>query len=367
MAAGYGIAVAGTHGKSTTVAMTDSILSAAGLDPTVVVGAEPVAARPLSRHGAGKHVLVEACEYRSSFLQLQPRLAAILNVEPDHFDYFSSRAHMEAEFARFARQAQANGTLIVSANCRAALRAGRQGNSRVLTFAIDCPADVCGRIVAVERGYYRFELVLHGRRQGQVGLPAPGRHNAANAVAAAAIAHAAGVDWPEIQAGLQAYSGLRRRMQTLGIAGGIVFVDDYAHHPTEISAVLTSIRELHPDARIWCVFEPHQASRTKSLLDELAVSLQNADTLAVAEICRAREPAWQAGEPTAADLAARICQRGRAVADARDTTEIHNWLLQSWRRGSLRTGDVVVTLGAGQIGTLAHGVYQRIRKDCANR
>jgi UDP-N-acetylmuramate--alanine ligase len=180
------------------------------------------------------------------------------------------------------------------------------------------------------------------------------------------LAAAAGASPKGICQGLESFVGLRRRLEILGIVDGLMFIDDYAHHPTEIAATLATVRQMRPGGKICCVFEPHQASRTKSLLDELAMSLQNTDTLAVAEIFRAREPDWQPGEITAADLALRIEKYGKQVAPIHHVDEIAAWIVKQWHEGNLAEGDTVVTLGAGRIGTLAHGVYNRIRKDCSS-
>ena len=356
MADRTGIAVAGTHGKSSTAAMTASILHAAGLDPTVIVGAD------CSRYGNGPHVLVEACEYRSSFLHLRPKVAAILNIEPDHFDYFKSAEHLEHEFARFVDLLPADGVLIARADCKATHRVVRGCAARVVSFGLGNGSQWQANLVAADRGRHRFELRVHGRLKCVVHLQAPGLHNVLNALAAAALAGQLGVEWAEIRQGLENFSGLRRRLETIGTAGDLTVIDDYAHHPTEITAALAAVRAMHPGKRICCVFEPHQASRTKSLLDELAASLQNADTLAVADIYRAREPAWQPGEITATDLAARARQWGACVASVHNMNEIEDWLVESWQRGSLPKDSVIVTLGAGHIGSVAHGVYNRIRK-----
>jgi UDP-N-acetylmuramate--alanine ligase len=361
-----GIAVAGTHGKSTVTAMTANILRAAGLDPTVVVGAESSNRNDsLSRHGTGPQMLVEACEYQSSFLHLRPQLAAILNIEPDHFDYFTSDAHREREFARFADRVQHGGTLLVNADCEAARRAATRCDARTVLFGLGNNATWKGRILDNVRGCYRFEIVVGQQSLTAIRLPVAGRHNMLNAVAAAVLAHHAGASTEAIRQGLESFPGLARRLETLGVTGGVTFIDDYAHHPTEIAATLSAVRELHARARVCAVFEPHQASRTKSLLDELALSLQNADTLAIAEIFRARELAWQPGEITAADLAARAAHFGTKVTPIHALAQLEPWLIEQFSRGAFAPGDVIVFLGAGRIGTLAHGVYQRIRKDFA--
>jgi UDP-N-acetylmuramate--alanine ligase len=367
MANRLGIAIAGTHGKSTTAAMVASILGEADLDPTVVVGAELRGTMPLSRFGTGRAMVVEACEYRDSFLALKPRIATILGVEPDHFDYFASPAQLEQAFANFSALLPEYGVMIARAACGMTQRALAHCRARMETFGMEPNADWHASTIHVNGGCYSFELWRRDKRMGRVRLSVPGRHNVLNALAAAAVASHAGATATAIVAGLQRFRGLKRRLETLGEFDGLTVLDDYAHHPTEIVATLATVREMYPGARVWCVFEPHQACRTKSLLDELAQSLQNADTLAVAEIFRAREPAWQSGEITAADLARRAEQYGAQVAPVHALGELEAWIWQNWQSGSLRAGDVLVTLGAGNIGNVAHGIQQRIRKNCAVR
>ena len=361
-----GMAVAGTHGKSTTVAMTANILEAARLDATVIVGADSVDGRSISRSGRGSHMLVEACEYRSSFLNLRPEVAVILGIEADHFDYFTSFEHLERVFTDFVELLPSDGTVFVRSDCLTSIRVARAGKARAVTFGLDCDADWQAQIVSIDRGRHRFDILNRGRWVTTTSLQVPGHHNVINAIAAAALADDAGASPEAIRQGLETFSGLRRRLEIVGTARGVMIVDDYAHHPTEITAALAAVRQMRPDGRICCVFEPHQASRTKSLLDELAFSLQNADTLAVVDIFRAREPAWQRGEITSADLAARIERYGKYVAPTHRAQEIEDWIIDQWRNGALADGDTVVTLGAGTIGSLANGVYNRIRKDCTS-
>lgn len=356
-----GIAIAGTHGKSTVVGMVASILVAAEADPLVICGAE------CSRFGRGPYMIAEACEYRSSFLHLKPRIAAILNIEPDHFDYYRSNDHLENEFLTFAEGMDEQGTLVASADCQATSRLAARLGRGCVTFGIDRPADWRATPLAVQRGTYHFRLEGHGQPVAEIRLRVPGRHNMLNAVAAAVMAVTAGASPDKITHGLEAFNGLQRRLQTLGSVGGITVIDDYAHHPTEISAALQAVRQQHPTARITCIFEPHQASRTQSLRVELAASLQKADTLAVMEIFRAREAAWQTGEITAEAFAAQLRSTGADVFGGNTAGAITDWIGHRVANGLIAQGDVVLTLGAGRIGDLAHGVYQRIREVCADR
>ena len=365
MADRRGLAVAGTHGKSTTAAMTAHILIEAGDDPTVVVGAVPLGATSGGRLGRGPWMVAEACEYRRNFLHLCPQHAAILGIEPDHFDCYRSLEALEEAFAAFARLTPNDGLLLIRHDCPASRRATAGLNCRLETFGIEeessqslPAAEWAARNLTVNAGCYRFEIDHCGRPLGTVDLLVPGRHNVLNALAAAALAHAAGVEAAEIVRGLGRFPGLHRRLEVLGTASGVALVDDYAHHPTEVTVSLDAVRRMFPGRRLWCVFQPHQTSRTERLLDELAASLQNADRVLVADIFRAREDMPRPGEVTAADLARQVRARGRSFGVHR-LKEITRLL-----EARLVPGDVLVTLGAGDIGRIAHG-FQRFREDRA--
>jgi UDP-N-acetylmuramate--alanine ligase len=355
-----GLAVAGTHGKSTAAAMAAHVLVAAGLDPTVVVGATPLGATSGGRCGRGDLVLVEACEYRGNFLHLQPQYAAILGIEPDHFDCYASPEQLEGAFARFAALVPKDGYLLLREDCPTTRRAAAGTSCRVETFGLGPEADWSARELTARVGRYRFQICHRAEPLGEVRLRVAGRHNVLNALAAAALSRAAGAEPAAIVAGLSSFAGLHRRLEVLGSAGGIAVVDDYAHHPTEVAAALESVRQMFPGRRLWCVFQPHQASRTERLLGELAASLQNADTVVVADIFRAREGPPRAGDVTAADLAREVRAHGVETLDVHMSEEITG-LLQT----HLHAGDVLVTMGAGDIGRMAHGFVERFREDRA--
>ena len=340
------IAVAGTHGKSTTTAMLAAILAEAGCDPTVFCGAAPLGCDSGGRFGRGAVTVVEACEYNANFLKLRPRLAAVLNIEPDHFDCYPTAAALQGAFRQFISQLGDRGFLLAAADCVTTQRLAHEAaRCMVETFGLDA-GDWTAHELAYEHGCGRFTIGHHDKRLVDVRLPLPGRHNVLNALAAAALAVRYGVTVEHVAGGLNAFRGLHRRLERFGAASGVEIVDDYAHHPTEITASLQTIREMFPGRRVVCVFQPHQALRTARLLEELAASCGNADLLAVADIFRAREGAAQPGEVTAADLARRMAGPAKlashALADI--ATELQDLLTP---------GDVLVTLGAGDIRRLA--------------
>ena len=371
---GHTLAVAGTHGKSTTTAMAAEMLIGAGRDPTVFCGAAAPGQSSGGRAGGGELALVEACEYRANFLHLRPRQAVILGIEPDHFDCYRSTEELEEAYARFAALVPADGLLLARHDCPLTRRVAAKTACRVETFGIDGGADWSARRLFSGRGRYAFEVFHLGRRLCEVGLRVAGRHNVLNALAAAALAGQNGVSPERIARTLGGFGGLHRRLELLGTWRGVQLVDDYAHHPTEVTATLGALRQMFPGRRLWCVFQPHQVSRTERLLDELAESLQNADRVMVAEIFRAREGPPRDREVAAADLSRRVreisatASRGSPqtlvdvpevkVPEVGATEEISRLL-----EARLAPGDVLVTMGAGDIRRIYDGFLNRFRED----
>jgi UDP-N-acetylmuramate--alanine ligase len=362
MAGARGLAVAGTHGKSTTTAMLASIMTQADLDPTVFCGATPLGKTSGGRAGAGEWLLAEACEYRENFRFLRPEVAVLLNVEPDHFDYYRSTRELEAAFRRFAERIPEDGTIIANVACPATRRVIAAAECRVVTFGLTSPADWQAAKIRHIHGRYSFTLQQHGQERGTVMLQVPGRHQIGNALAAAATAESLGVALPKIVAGLENFRGLRRRLEYLGHAGGVELWDDYAHHPTEVRATLTALRTMYPERRVWCVFQPHQVSRTQSLVDEFAGSLQNADRVAIAEVFVARETPDVDPLELAEQLASRVRARGAAVLPDCRPQAILNDIV-----AAARPGDVVITMGAGDIRKRFDELAHRFRADRTSR
>ena len=360
-----GIAVAGTHGKSTTTAMAARILTDAGLAPTVLCGAAELGKPHGGLAGDGPLMLVEACEYRRNFLHLRPRYAAILGIEADHFDCYDTLEELQRAFELFAASVSPDGVLLARHDCRITRRVAAAAACRVETFGFETSdsgtkPDWAARLLASRRGRYRFEIRRDDTRFCEVWLKPAGRYNVLNALAAAVLAFHQGVGPERIAKSLSQFRGLTRRLESLGTWRGVTILDDYAHHPTEVSATLQAIRQMYPGRRINCVFQPHQASRTACLLDELAESLENVDSLALAEIFRAREGPPLPGQATADDLADAIRNRGLSVSDWRSINDIHKELINN-----LRPGDVLVTIGAGDIRRIADEYIHWIRENRA--
>ena len=348
------VAVAGTHGKSTTTAMVAEILCGAGIDPTVICGAEPVcgseqAFRSSGCYGRGTVAVAEACEYRRNFLHLRPRWAVITGIELDHFDCYQNIDELMEAFERFAGQLSVGGRLLIASDCARSANIARMLDRTVETFGEGESADWQADRLQEHRGRYRFSLKYQGATLGHVRLSVPGLHNVRNALAAAAVSYHAGADARHVVRGLEAFRGIRRRLEWIGERHGIDLWDDYAHHPTEVTATLTTLRQMYPDRRLCVIFQPHQESRTRHLLDPLAESLKDADIIAITTIFRARESADSQPTVTAADLADGVRRWGADVIPDHDLNRIKQRLHET-----CRPGDVLVTMGAGDIAARCH-------------
>ncbi|MBN2579591.1 MAG: UDP-N-acetylmuramate--L-alanine ligase [Pirellulales bacterium] len=349
------IAVAGSHGKSTTAALLGQILSDAGMDPTVFCGAASLGRVSGGRPGNRRLFVAEACEYRRNFLSLRPQQAAILGVEADHFDCYPAAEDLEAAFTEFVRLIPPSGYLLARHDCPATQRAVRAARCRVESFGLLPKADWSAEIPISGS----FTVLYRGRPQFTARLSLPGRHQVLNALAATVLSLKNSVVPERIRSSLARFAGLKRRFELAGRRNGIVWIDDYAHHPTEVEIALQTARQVFQDCRIYCVFQPHQVLRTARLLDEFAGSLHNADIVLIAEIYRAREGPPQNGEITAADLAERLRQSAPRASPL--VPEIHDFPgMKNYLQSQLQAGDVLLTLGAGDIRKVFDGIFAGI-------
>jgi len=349
-----GVAIAGTHGKSTTTAMTALIFQSAGLDPSFVVGAVSNQLGGSSAAGSGPHFIVESCEFDRSFLHLSPQSAAILNVEADHLDCFGEFEAVVDAFSRFAALVPPSGLLVCNADDPVALRAGCASRGRVETCGFAPDADWRAVNLRLEGGCFLFDVVHRGDFMFDAQLAIPGRHNVSNALAAIALAHDAGADMAAIRTGLSKFEGVQRRMTLRGTGGGVTLVDDYAHHPTEIRATIHACRDRYSPRRTFVVFQPHQYARTCYFMDDFAASFAEADEIIIPAIYAAREPGADA-VGGANELVRRIKDQGgkaRYVASLHDAAE--------WVAGSVVDGDLVMTMGAGDVWKVADELVERI-------
>jgi len=291
--------------------------------------------------------VLEACEFRGAFLKLEPRIAVVTNLEWDHVDYYPNETALHEAFAQFLQSVPEDGCRVVQWD--AARRLGKDAVGE--TFAVidslqpnnlDEP-NWLATPLASGGAETQFRLTRNGDLIGNFTLPLLGRHNIENAVAASLAAHRLGIGWDEIVAGLRSFSGLRRRLQKVNSADGVHHYDDFAHHPTAVGHVLATLRQAHPEARIIALFEPHQATRTRQLLDNFAAALAGVDSVGIMEVYRAREPA-DLDPAVADDLAACAAAGGTVLLPGRDWDQL--WPAA---RAACREGDVLVTISAGHL------------------
>lgn len=336
------IAVSGTHGKTTTTSMISEILLQADADPTLSIGGILKSIQGNIRIGGSKYFVTESCEYTNSFLNLFPKIALILNIEEDHLDFFKDINDIRNSFHRFACLLPADGTLIINHEI---------DNLTEITDQIACPyitygfTDDCdyyaSDITYDELAHASFTLHHKGMEDISLSLNIPGRHNVSNAVAAFAFADIAGIDHSIITLALHSFAGTDRRFEKKGEIGGITIIDDYAHHPTEITATLNAARN-YPHKTLWCVFQPHTYTRTKAFFHDFVKALSLADKVILADIYAAREKDTLG--ISSRDLQEEISKLGKDCYYFPTFDEIENFILENCTQG-----DLLITMGAGDI------------------
>lgn len=339
------VAIAGTHGKTTTTSMLTHVLLAAQADPTISVGGILKAIDGNIRVGSSDCFVTEACEYTNSFLHFYPKYSVVLNVEAEHLDFFKDYDDIRNSFHRFLSNTEADGAIIINGEIpdHGALTGGL--SAPVITYGFDASFDV----YASDISYNDFgcgSFLVHGKDGAQtpVQLLVPGKHNISNALAAYAVASQMGIAPERIAEGLSAFTGTDRRFQYKGTTNGVTIVDDYAHHPTEIRATLTAAKN-YPHKRIVCVFQPHTYSRTKAFLDDFADALSLADMVVLADIYAARETDHLG--VSSKDILERLQAKG-TDAYYFPTEETFDGLEKFLLKKCI-DGDLLITMGAGNV------------------
>ncbi|MBR5151902.1 MAG: UDP-N-acetylmuramate--L-alanine ligase [Clostridia bacterium] len=340
----YPIAIAGTHGKTTTTSMMALVLMEANTDPTILVGGELAQIGGNFRLGGKKYLPFEACEYVESFLHFRPFLSIITNVEEDHLDYFSDINHIISSFRKFASLIPPLGCNIVCYDDKNIRSVVQNVEKNVVSYGLTSPdADYTAKdITYSETGMPSFTVYKKGEPLVSVTMNVAGEHNILNALAVTAAADVLGLPMEAVSKGLNRFSGTKRRFEKVGTYRGCDLIDDYAHHPTEILATLQAAKAMGY-RRIWTVFQPHTYSRTKHLLEEFARVLPLADKVMIADVYPARET--YDGTIHSCDLAFRI----PGAIYMSDTGAIVRYL-----REHLQEGDLMIAMGAGDINKVAY-------------
>jgi UDP-N-acetylmuramate--alanine ligase len=351
----YGIAIAGSHGKTTTTSLTAAVLSRGGLDPTVVVGGKVGSmGGSNARIGRSDFLVVESDESDGSFLKLSPILAVITNIDREHLDHYAGITEIRDAFRDFINKVPFYGAAIVCLDDENVQQILPTINRRVITYGRSSQADL--RIAESSCGHFEssFRVRARGRDLGEFHLRIPGPHNILNATAALGIGLELDVKLQDIREALSSFTGVDRRFQNRGVERGVTVIDDYGHHPTEIRATLAAARLCHFQ-RIHAIFQPHRYTRTQALLDEFARSFHQADSVYILEIYAASEPAIEgvSGEL----LAARMRDFGHRCVEFDGTIEraVESVL------NNVREGDVVLTLGAGNVWQAGERLLERLR------
>ena len=353
-----GIAVAGSHGKTTTTSLIAHVLSSAGLDPTAVIGGRvlaPDTAPSTTRLGAGDLLVAEADESDGSFLRLAPVVAVVTNIDPEHLEHYGSYEALEEAFVSFANRVPFWGLTVLCLDHPGVQAIVPRMRRRTTTYGFSPQADLVASNLRIEAPGTRFEVRRRGEELGTVRIRLPGRHNVLNALATLGVALELDVPFARAAAALESFLGIERRFETRGLAAGVRVVDDYGHHPAEIRATLASAREIHA-GRVVVAFQPHRFTRTRDLWDEFVTAFNDADVLVLTDIYSAGEAKIPGVE--AAPLAEAI--RAHGHHDVRFAANLDDVLAALL--ATARAGDLVLTLGAGSISQVAGRLLAKLEE-----
>lgn len=358
-----GVAVSGTHGKSTTSGWLAYLLKKSGMDTNFIIGANVDQLNCSSGVADNKCFVAEACEYDRSFLNLKPTIACILNIEQDHLDYYKDEDEIIEAFRDFALGTKPGGVVIANGqdtNVRKMMSNLHERDETVqsVTFGLDESCNFYAKNIALHDGLYSFDVYQDGTFLGPTRISLPGRHNILNALAVTAMAINIGLEPESVLQLLPDFTGMDRRLMLKDQIDQITVLDDYAHHPTEIRASLEAIRQMYQPKRLWCIFQPHQYSRTRFLLDDFAESFKLADITIVPEIYFVRDSESAKKEVNAQILVERIRGHGSQALFIEGFDAICDYL-----KSNVRSGELVVTMGAGDIWKVADVFVQWLGGD----
>ncbi len=349
------VTVAGSHGKTTTTAMAAMALAAAGAEPTMIVGGQIKNIDSNARLGLGDYLVTEADESDGSFVHLAPLVAVVTNIDNDHLDYHKTMGNLRAAFTAHLRRLPFYGAAVLCADDPELARLRPALNARVITYGISRRADWQARAIRMGKDGSSYEAFYLGRRAARIRIRVPGRHNVLNSLAALAAGRFLGFSLSGLGRGLAAFRGVGRRLDRLGAAGAVEFVDDYGHHPTEVKAAVEAVATLWKGRRTMVVFQPHRYSRTKLLAREFGPAFSRADFVFVMDI-------YPAGEAPIQGVSSALILD--SLRRARVACAPFSGSLDVLRQ--LRRGDVVLTLGAGDVWKTGMDLMRRLEADLAS-
>jgi UDP-N-acetylmuramate--alanine ligase len=342
----YGIAVCGTHGKTTTTAMLAQIMSEADFDPTAVVGSQVKQWRSSALVGRSDFMIIEADEYQNKLAYYQPQAAILTSADWDHPDFFKNLEDYKNTFIQFIEKIPRHGFLVVCGDRSDTLEIAKSAKCKVITYGFGKENNVKIKKHEIKNGKQHFELWVGEKKLGGFETELPGKHNVLNAAGAVAMAHQFNAKTDKVQEALARFEGTSRRFDYIGERNGAILIDDYAHHPEEIKATLRAAREFFPKHRIWCVFHPHTFTRTKALLSEFAQSFEDADRVIVLDIYgSAREVQGGVHSEDLVELAKKYHKNIGYIPTIDEAVE--------YLRDEIGRGDLVIAMGAGNVWEVA--------------
>lgn len=352
-----GIAIAGTHGKSTTASMVSLLLEKSGLDPTVVVGGELNNFKNNAKLGKGQHIVVEADESDGSFLDLNPQMAIVTNIEDDHLDHYKNMENVLKDFGKFIEKVPDNGRIILCKDCDNVKELIRQYRRKHLTYGIVTEADLMAKDIKLNKINSKSKIYWQGEKIGELYLKVPGYHNILNALAAIAVALELGINFEKIAEILETFQGVHRRMEIVAYTdNNLLIIDDYAHHPTEIKATLNALKNSWHNRRIIAIFQPHRYSRTKLLAQKFGQAFFDADYVIINDIYSANElPIFGISGETIFHELEKNHHKQIKYLPSKDDILIYLWEI-------IRPGDIIITMGAGDIWTVGYEMAKQLKK-----
>lgn len=337
----YNVAVAGTHGKTTTTSMVSHIALSANLDPTILVGGNLDIIGGNFKVGNSEYFITEACEYKQSFLRFFPYVGIILNIDADHLDFYRDLDHIKETFKEFINIIPKDGYAIVNIDDKNVRDVLDNPRCNVLAYGIEQGDVTAKNLVCDEKGAYTFDAYHKDKCLGTISLSVPGLHNVSNALSAVCLGLIFNIPFDKVQDGLLAFHGAHKRFEYKGVKDGITVIDDYAHHPVEIKATLSTAKKIKHN-KVYCVFQPHTYTRTKTLFDDFTTCFNDADELVLMDIYAAREK--DTGLVSSDELGDAIRKLGVKCTNVHSHEEALNYV-----KSQLHDGDLLLTVGAGDV------------------
>lgn len=360
----YGIAIGGSHGKTTTTSMLAKVLSDGKLDPTTIVGGRILNRQSYAKLGTGEYLIAEADESDGSFSLLRPAISVITNIDCEHLGHYGSIEALESAFARFMGVVPFYGVSVVCADDDRLYRLSKQVNRRTKLYGLSERADIRAVEVEVRAGRTEYTLICAGQKHTRISLPIPGKHMACNSLAVVSIALELGIPLDRIARSLAEFPGVARRTEVIGERNGVLVIDDYAHHPTEISCTLEAVRkgwssrfDKSSSGKLICLFQPHRYTRTRDLFEEFKGSFSSAHEIYISEV-------FAAGEEVEEEVSGALLAESINHPHVSYCGDFEGSLPDILNR--LSPGDVVVTLGAGSISGLARQIHNKLNLNAGN-